>query len=70
MIDPSIEKLLEKVDTRYEIIIAASKRARNLYKGAETTYDKSKLKPVTIAVKEINDNSIKCITSDKKDTLG
>lgn len=70
MIDPSIEKLLEKVGTRYEIIIGASKRARNLYEGAETTYDKNKLKPVTIAVKEINDDSIKCITSDEKDTIG
>lgn len=61
MVDPSVNDLLKKVNSRYEIIIGSAKRARELYKGKETTYDKNDLKAVTIAVKEINEGTIELI---------
>ena len=35
MIKPSVAELLEKVDNRYELVIATSKRARQIAQGAE-----------------------------------
>lgn len=61
MINPSIDDLLKKVESRYEIIIGAAKRARELYDGKETTYDKEKLKTISIAIKEIDEGTIELI---------
>ena len=61
MIDPSVDDLLKIIDSRYEIIVGVSKRARELFEGKETTYDKSKLKAVSIAIKEINEGTIELI---------
>jgi DNA-directed RNA polymerase subunit omega len=61
MIDPSVDDLLKIIDSRYEIIVGVSKRARELYEGKETTYDKNKLKAVSIAIKEINEGTIELI---------
>jgi DNA-directed RNA polymerase subunit omega len=59
MIDPSVDDLLEKYDSRFSLIISTSQRARQLIDGAESLYDKNDLKPVSIAVKEISDDLIK-----------
>ncbi len=61
MVDPSVDDLLKIIDSRYEIIVGVSKRARELYEGKETTYDKNKLKAVSIAIKEINEGTIELI---------
>jgi len=61
MVNPSVDDLLKIIDSRYEIIVGASKRARELYEGKETTYDKNELKAVTIAIKEINEGTIELI---------
>lgn len=36
MLYPSIDRLLEKVDSKYSLVVAASKRARMLKDGAKT----------------------------------
>lgn len=36
MLYPSIDKLLDKVDSKYSLVVAASKRARMLRDGAKT----------------------------------
>lgn len=61
MINPSIDDLLEKYESRYEIIMGASKRARELYDGKETTYDQEEFKAVSIAIKEIAEGTIELI---------
>ena len=54
MIYPSIDELMKRFDSRYSVVVAAAKRARELEEAdnkplVETTSEK----PVTIAVEEI-----------------
>ena len=35
MLNPPINKLLEKVDSRYTLVVATSKRAREIIDGSE-----------------------------------
>ena len=54
MIDPPIGELLEKVDCRYTLAVEASKRARELIVGSMPLIDTKEIKPLTIAIEEIN----------------
>ncbi|MCR4435439.1 MAG: DNA-directed RNA polymerase subunit omega [Clostridiales bacterium] len=58
MIDPSISSLMEKVDSRYTLVVATAKRARQLADGAHKLTKCNSDKPVTIAINEINENKI------------
>lgn len=58
MIDPSINELMKKVDSRYTLVVATSKRARQLTDGAHKLTKCSSEKTVTIAINEINENKI------------
>jgi DNA-directed RNA polymerase subunit omega len=58
MILPAIGTLLEKVDSRYTLVVAAAKRARQITEGAHKLTKCSSDKPVTIAINEIHDNKI------------
>ena len=51
---PGIRELTQKVDCRYTLVIEASKRARQLVAGAQPLIDPKEMKPVTVAVEEIN----------------
>ena len=46
MIKPSVAELLEKVDNRYELVIATSKRARQIAQGAEPLVKTDDVAPV------------------------
>lgn len=54
MVDPSIDKLAEKVDSKYTLVILAAKRAREITKPNEN----AKEKEVSTAFKEIFANEI------------
>ena len=54
MIKPPIGELLEKVDCRYTLAVEASKRARELIAGAQPLIDTKEVKPLSIAIEEIN----------------
>ncbi|MEF9952508.1 MAG: DNA-directed RNA polymerase subunit omega [Clostridium sp.] len=58
MINPPIIDLLDKVGNRYSLVVVAAKRARNIIDGAEPQVQTPSNKPVTIAVKEINEGKI------------
>lgn len=58
MIEPSINNLLERVDSRYTLVIVAAKRARQLVEGVEKVSESDSDKPVTVAINEINDGKI------------
>ena len=51
---PGIRELTQKVDCRYTLVIEASKRARQLVDGAQPLIDPKDMKPLKIAVEEIN----------------
>ena len=54
IVDPTIVELCEKVDCRYTLVVEASKRARQLVDGAQPLIDPKDMKPLKIAVEEIN----------------
>ena len=54
MTEPPIGELLKKVDCRYTLVVEASKRARQLVDGAQPLIDPKDMKPLKIAVEEIN----------------
>ncbi len=58
MIYPSIDILLNKVDSKYTLVIAAAKRGRQLRSGSKKTIDKSFRKEVTTALHEIESDKI------------
>lgn len=58
MIDPSINDLMKKVDSRYTLVVATSKRARQLTDGAHKLTKCNSEKTVTIAINEINEDKI------------
>ncbi|MGO1579998.1 MAG: DNA-directed RNA polymerase subunit omega [Peptoniphilaceae bacterium] len=58
MIIPSFKELKEKGDSRYSLVILASKRARKIIDGSEALLETNSKKPVTIAIEEILNGSI------------
>ncbi len=54
MVDPSIDYLAEKVDSKYTLVILAAKRARELTVGNQNTPQKE----VSTALREIADDVI------------
>ena len=54
MIYPSIDTLINKVDSKYTLVIAAAKRARMLNEGARRMVDSQSMKDVSIALEEIS----------------
>jgi DNA-directed RNA polymerase subunit omega len=58
MIYPSIDKLLEKVDSKYTLVIEAAKRGRQLRNGSKKLIDGHFSKEVTTALYEIERGKI------------
>lgn len=58
LVKPKTEDLLKKVDNRYELVIAISKRGRQIINGSEPTvdYDENEKSELTIAALELNKN--------------
>lgn len=54
IVNPNIVELSEKVDCRYTLVVEASKRARQLVGGAQPLIDPKEMKPLMVAVDEIN----------------
>jgi DNA-directed RNA polymerase subunit omega len=58
MIEPSLEELLEKVDSKFSLITMVSKRARQLNTGLPKLVKTNSKKNVTIALEEIAQSKI------------
>ncbi|WP_026893916.1 DNA-directed RNA polymerase subunit omega [Clostridiisalibacter paucivorans] len=56
MVSPSIDELLEKVDSRYTLIMMVSKRARQLVEHNTELVDETK--PVILALKEVAEDKV------------
>ncbi|GAA0418412.1 DNA-directed RNA polymerase subunit omega [Cocleimonas flava] len=52
----TVEDCLEFVDTNYELVLKASKRARDIADGAQPLVEEDNDKPVVIALREIAEN--------------
>lgn len=58
MINPSIDVLVEKVDSKYTLVVLASKRAREIMNGEPALTDSKSNKPVTVALEEVAKNKV------------
>ena len=57
MLNVDLQKLLKKGISRYELVAATAKRARMIVDEAEKNHDIVIDKPVSIAVKELEEGS-------------
>lgn len=53
MINPSMDELLKKVDSKYTLAVFAAKRAREIIGGEAALVESASNKPVTLALEEI-----------------
>ncbi len=58
MLYPSINKIREKADSRYTLVVLAAKRARDLIEGKPKLTEAETQKPVSIAACEIAEDLI------------
>jgi DNA-directed RNA polymerase subunit omega len=58
MIQLSLDKLMEKVDSRYTLVVVAAKRARVITDRGNDKDDATHRKPVIAALTEISQNKI------------
>jgi DNA-directed RNA polymerase subunit omega len=49
----TVEDCLENIDNRFELVLTATKRARQIAHGAEALLDEENDKPTVIALREI-----------------
>jgi len=58
MINPSLDVLVTKVDSKYTLVVLAAKRAREIMDGAAPMVESKSNKQVTIALHEIAQDKI------------
>lgn len=63
----TVEDCLEVVDNRFELVMMATKRARQLANGAEPLVDPAHDKPTVIALREIAEQKISAEVIDEID---
>ena len=54
------------VNSRYSIVMAASKRARQIIAGDEPLVNSKEIKPLSIAVEELNQGEVKILTEEEE----
>ena len=54
----TVEDCIDKFDSRFELVLVASNRARKLHSGEESTVDRDNDKNTVIALREIADETI------------
>ena len=54
IVEPCVLALLQHADSRYTLVVEASKRGRQIVGGAQPLIDTKDMKPLKAAVEEIN----------------
>ncbi len=54
IVEPNVLELLNHAESRYTLVVEASKRAREIVDGSQTMIDAEGMKPLKTAVEEIN----------------
>lgn len=58
MLEIPVEKLLSKADSKYTVVVAAAKRARQLMEGGRPLIKTYSTQPVSVALEEIMEGKI------------
>ncbi|GGN95998.1 DNA-directed RNA polymerase subunit omega [Saccharibacillus kuerlensis] len=70
MLYPSIDKIMTKVDSKYSLVVAASRRARQLREGSESELLRPRShKQVGVALEEIYGDYIKLEARDENEVV-
>ena len=74
IVKPTVKELLEHAENRYALVIAASRRAREIAKGDEPLTQQKDRSPVTIAANEIAEGKVSIVgqedSSEEENTEG
>jgi len=54
IVEPNVLELLNHADSRYTLVVEASKRGREIVDGSQPMIDSEGMKPLKVAVEEIN----------------
>ncbi len=65
MLKPAVEDVLKNNESRYSLVIAVAKRAREITEDAETSGDIILDKPVSIAMEELADHKYRIVESQE-----
>lgn len=65
MVKPTVNELLEKAENRYALVIATSKRARQIAEGAEVKTAVKEESAVTLAANEIAEGKVEIIEPEE-----
>lgn len=65
MVKPTVQELLTKAQNRYELVIATSKRARQIASGAEVKTNVKEESAVTLAANEIAEGKVDIIEPEE-----
>ena len=65
IVKPTVTELLKEAENRYELVIATSKRARQIASGAEVKTKVKEESPVTLAANEIAEGEVEIIEPDE-----
>jgi DNA-directed RNA polymerase subunit omega len=63
----SVDRLAEKVESRYTLVVLAARRAKQLREGAPKTIETTSTNPLTIALEEIASGTITFRVADNDD---
>ena len=64
IVKPTVTELLKKADNRYELVIATSRRARQIAMGDEPLTKVKEESPVTLAANEIAEGKVTIIRDE------
>lgn len=67
IVKPTVNELLNHAENRFALVIAASRRARQVSNGEKILTDVDEESPVTIAANEINEGKVTIIPSKDED---
>ncbi len=63
----TVEDCLENINNRYDLVLLASKRARQIARGADPQVEEEADKPTVIALREISEGLVTDENIDKLD---
>lgn len=64
IVKPTVNELLEHAENRFALVIATSKRARQIAEEQKTLTDVNETSPVTLAANEIAESKVQIISSN------
>lgn len=65
IVKPTVVELLTKAKNRYELVIATSKRARQIAAGDKPLTSVNEVSPVTLAANEIAEGKVEIIRDEE-----